>query len=84
MSSRRHIGFVASYIYTVYLNIISIKFIFQQYTIKYHKMLHNHIDTRMKPDDTLLAVARAAEAHRAGNRIVDNTINIELTPWHHS
>ena len=37
---------------------ISSKFIFQQCTIKDHKILHNHLYTWMKPDDTLLAVAR--------------------------
>ena len=42
--------------------------IYQQSTIKDHKILHNHIYTWMKADDALLAVAREAEAHRAGNR----------------
>ena len=46
----------------------SSKFIFQQWTIKDHKILHNHINIRMKPDDTLLVVAREVEAHRTGNR----------------
>ena len=36
-------------------------------------MLHSHIYTWMNPDDTLLAVAREAEARRAGNRFGSST-----------
>ena len=41
----------------------SSKFIFQPYTIRDHNITHNPIFTRMKPDDTLLVVAREAEEY---------------------
>ena len=47
----------------------SIRFIFQRCTFKHKKYkLHNHICTWIMQDDTLLALAREAEARRAGNR----------------
>ena len=49
------------------------------------KILHNRIYTWMKHDDTLLAVAGEAEAHRAGNRIsLQSTNRLILSggpPW---